>query len=95
MSPYSQYLAVLFISLAVSIGLQMAIPYPYGLIVSLGLFIAFPLIYKKIVLKVGKGAGRFGGIEHGTNFAMVCMVCGKKSKERQCSRCGSKAFRMS
>ena len=86
---------VLFISLAVSIGLQMAIPYPYGLITSLALFIVFPLIYRRIVLKTGKGAGRFGGIEQGTKFEMLCMVCGRKSKDRQCSRCGSKAFRMS
>ena len=95
MSPYGEYIAVLFISLAVSIGLQIAMPHPYGLITSLALFIMFPLIYIKIKLKQSGGAGRFGGIEHDTKFEMLCMVCGKKSRKRQCSRCGSKAFRVS
>lgn len=91
MNPYHQYLAILFTSLAVSIGIQLVLPWPYGLAVSLGLFIIFPLIYKRIIISKNLGLGRFGGME-GAKFGMKCTVCGKKTRERNCPRCGGNSF---
>lgn len=82
---YKQYYGWLFASLAISIGIQLILPYPYGLIVSLGFFVMFPIIYKKMNLKMVLG--------NSTGVFKRCGVCGAKSNDRQCGRCGSKQFR--
>lgn len=88
---YRNYLLVLFGSLAFSIGMQLLLPYPLGLAVSLGTFIILPMIYKKIVTR--SGAGRFGGFED-SKFVKVCSICGKKTSSRECGRCGSRQFKI-
>lgn len=91
MYSYKTYLAWLFGSLAVSIGIQMALPYPYGLIASLGLFMVFPFIYRKI-MKERLGGGY--GYTKEVKLTKSCTVCGHKSKGDTCSRCGSHQFKM-
>ena len=71
---YKSYLIFLFASLAVSIGQQMVLPFPYGLGAALALFIAFPLILRRRMMNrmrggygggTGSGSGsggRFGGL---------------------------------
>ena len=81
---YKNYYAWLGISLAISIGIQLILPYPYGLAVSLGFFLIFPFIYKKVKL---------GALTMGTGVSKRCGVCGAKSNERQCHRCGSHHFK--
>ena len=56
---YKSYLIFLFASLAVSIGLQMILPFPYGLGAALALFIAFPLILRRRMMSRMRGG--FGG----------------------------------
>lgn len=82
---YRQYYLWLFGSLAISIGLQLLLPYPYGFIAALGVFIMIPLFQRYKVRGVFK-------LERG--FTKRCGVCGAKSSDRQCGRCGSRQFRM-
>lgn len=91
---YSMYLIFLFGSLALAIGLQLLLPFPYGLGVALGLFIVFPLVARKVLAGRMANAGKFGGLEMGSKFQKFCMVCGKKGKDRNCSRCGSSQFKV-
>ena len=87
-SVYRQYYAWLLGSLAISIGIQIVLPYPYGLIASVGFFMVFPVIYKKMMLK-----GKLGmGLEKG--FAKRCGVCNHKTSQGTCPRCGSRQFKM-
>ena len=64
---YKSYLIFLFASLAVSIGLQMVLPFPYGLGAALALFIAFPLLLRRRMMNRmrggtgGSSGGGFGG----------------------------------
>lgn len=81
---YKQYYGWLVASLAISIGIQMLLPYPYGLIVSLGFFIIFPLAYKKLKLQT---------LVSSTGVFKRCGVCGARSNDRQCGRCGSHHFK--
>ena len=60
---YKSYLIFLFASLAVSIGLQMILPFPYGLGAALALFIAFPLILRRRMMSRMRG-GFGGAIKH-------------------------------
>lgn len=81
---YAQYLLVLGLSLAVSIGFQILLPFPFGLIAALAFFLVLPLISKS---KLGKGIMAY------TEKASVkyrCLVCGLSSKSSPCPRCGSK-----
>jgi hypothetical protein len=91
---YRMYLTFLLGSLALSIGLQLLLPFPYGIGVALGLFIVFPMVARKLLANRMYGAGRFGGLEMGTKLEKLCMVCGKKEKNRECSRCGSHQFKV-
>ena len=101
---YKSYLIFLFASLAVSIGLQMVLPFPYGLGAALALFIAFPLILRRRMMNrmrggygggTGSGSGgRFGGLfgqnsENSSKIKYECLVCHKIYNARECPRCGS------
>ncbi len=101
---YKSYLIFLFASLAVSIGLQMVLPFPYGLGAALALFIAFPLILRRRMMNrmrggygggTGSGSGGgFGGLfgqnsENSSKIKYECLVCHKIYNSRECPRCGS------
>lgn len=99
---YKTYLIFLFGSLAVSIGLQLILPFPYGLGAALALFIAFPMILRKRYMnrmrgygdsETGKLGGLFGMGSGGTGVRYVCLVCSNKHKGGVCPRCGSKMQR--
>ena len=102
---YKTYLLFLGASLAVSIGLQMVLPFPYGLGAALAIFIVFPLFLRKRYMKkmggyggnsgTGGGGGFFGMGNPGnsTSVSYVCLVCNNKHKGGTCPRCGSKMNR--
>jgi len=102
---YKTYLLFLGASLAVSIGLQMVLPFPYGLGAALAIFIVFPLFLRKRYMKkmggyggnsgTGGGGGFFGMGNPGnsTGVSYVCLVCNNKHKGGTCPRCGSKMNR--
>ncbi len=105
MFSYKKYLVFLFASLAVSIVLQIILPFPIGLVVAIGLFIAFPLLlrrqyanrmrgYRSSSSDNGRG-GFFGlGSQTGSGgIKYVCLVCNHKHKGGTCPRCGSKMQR--
>ncbi len=91
---YRTYLIFLFGSLAVSIGLQMLLPWPYGLITALAIFILFPLFLRRRALKrmggLGEGSGFFGQSQ-GVKY--ICLTCSNRFKGGSCPRCGSKMKR--
>ena len=102
---YKHYLIFLFASLAVSIGLQMVLPFPYGLGAALALFIAFPLLLRRRMMnrmRGGFGGGGSGSSGGGGGFGNLfgqqsdkpgikyeCLVCHKVYNARECPRCGS------
>ena len=89
---YKSYLIFLFASLAVSIGLQMILPFPYGLGAALALFIAFPLILRRRMMsrmRGGFGGGLFGQNSDKPGIKYECLVCHKVYNARECPRCGS------
>lgn len=57
MFSYKTYLIFLFVSLGISIGLQMILPFPYGLIAAIGLFVAFPLLLRRQYMNRMRGYG--------------------------------------
>ncbi len=94
------YLIFLFASLAISIGLQMVLPFPWGLGVALAIFIAFPVILRRRMMSRMGGSGNFGGGGFfGTNqnqspsVRYSCLVCNNRFKGRECPRCGSTSKR--
>ncbi|NIP62493.1 MAG: hypothetical protein GWN01_08460 [Nitrosopumilaceae archaeon] len=90
----------LFASLAISIGLQMILPFPYGLAAALAIFIAFPLMLRRRYMSKmrgyggsGTGGGFFGMNTGGGAVKYVCLVCNNRYKGGSCPRCGSKMKR--
>ncbi|MBA4452069.1 MAG: hypothetical protein H2B05_08755 [Nitrosopumilaceae archaeon] len=93
----------LFASLAISIGLQMILPFPYGLAAALGIFIVFPLLLRRRAMsRMGGysdsgsgGGGGFFGSSSGSSAKVkyVCLVCNNKHGGGACPRCGSKMQR--
>lgn len=88
------YLIFLFASLAISIGLQMVLPFPWGLGVALAIFIAFPIVLRRRMMSRMRGTGNFGGggffgSNQNTSVKYSCLVCNHKYKGRECPRCGS------
>jgi hypothetical protein len=98
------YLIFLLASLAVSIGLQIILPFPYGLGVALAIFIAFPLyLRRRYMSRLGgyggssrtgaRSGGFFGMGQRGSAVQYVCLVCNNKYRGGACPRCGSKMKR--
>ncbi len=96
---YKNYLIFLFASLAVSIGLQMILPFPYGLGAALAIFIMLPLFIRRRYMSRMRGYGDSGGggffgigsSEGGVKY--VCLTCNHRFKGASCPRCGSKMKR--
>ena len=100
---YKSYLIFLFASLAVSIGLQMLLPFPYGLGAALAIFIAFPILLRRRMMNrmrggFGGGSSSSGGCgsglfvhnnESSSKVKYECLVCHKVYNARECPRCGS------
>ena len=92
---------ILFASLGISIGLQMVLPFPYGLGAALAIFIAFPLLLRRRYMRgmrgyggSGFGSGGFFGLnQNGAAVKYVCLVCNHRYKGGSCPRCGSKMKR--
>jgi len=104
MFSYKTYLLFLGASLAISIGLQYALPGGIGLVAALAIFIAFPLLLRRRYMSrmrgyggdsETRGGGFFGmGSQGGsTRIKYVCLVCSNKHKGGSCPRCGSKMQR--
>ena len=85
---YKTYLLFLFGSLALSIFLQSVLPFPYGLGISLAIFIMFPLMIRRSS-GYKNGTSTFFGNIGTTKVSYICLVCSNKFKGTQCSRCGS------
>ena len=84
---YKTYIIFLVASLVVSIGIQMVLPFPYGLGVALALFIAFPFFLRRRYMGKMRGTGgsMFGmgaNSEYSANrpIKYVCLVCGNQHK---------------
>ncbi len=95
------YLIILVASLGISIGLQMVLPFPFGLGAALAIFIAFPLLLRRRYMRgmrgygsSGLGGGGFFGLnQDGVSVKYVCLVCNHRYKGGSCPRCGSKMKR--
>ena len=89
---YRSYLISIFVSLAISIGLQMILPFPFGLIAAIAVFAVYPLVLRNRAMRkmgnTGMGAGSFG-----QSFKYVCLACSNRFKGAICPRCGSKMKR--
>ena len=75
---YKTYIIFLVASLVVSIGIQMVLPFPYGLGVALALFIAFPFFLRRRYMGKMRGTGgsMFGmgaNSEYSANRLYACM----------------------
>ena len=98
---YKTYMVFLLASLAVSIGIQLIVPFPYGLGAALAIFIAFPLLLRRRYMSRMRGyggsdtggGGFFGMGQGGVSVKYVCLVCSHRYKGRSCPRCGSKIKR--
>jgi hypothetical protein len=92
---YKSYLISIFVSLAISIGLQMILPWPFGLIAVLGIFMVYPLVLRHRAVSRMGGPGTLGGgfFGQGQGFGYVCLTCGNRFKGATCPRCGSKIKR--
>lgn len=75
----------------------MLLPFPFGLIAALAIFIIFPLFLRNRAIKrmggMGSegGAGGFFGQNQGVKY--ICLACNNKYKGGMCPRCGSKMKR--
>jgi len=96
---YKSYLISIFVSLAISIGLQMLLPWPFGLIAALGVFTVYPFILRNRAIRrmggLGTDSGSVGGgfFGQGQGVKYVCLACNNKFKGSICPRCGSKMKR--
>ena len=96
MMNYKYYIISLLASLAVSIGLQLVLPWPYGMIAVLGIFIVYPVALRgRVIGRMGKtGTLGNGFLGKGQGFRYVCTVCGNRFRGATCPRCGSKTKRV-
>ncbi len=105
---YKSYLIILFVTLGISLGLQILLPFPFGLIAAIALFIAFPIFLLRWYMNrmrgyggrsFGRGGSKAGGFfglgsqDGSGGVKYVCLVCNNKHKGGSCPRCGSKMQR--
>ena len=72
----------------------MVLPFPYGLGLALAIFIAFPLMLRRKMMRrmgssSGFGGGFFGMGQSTPSVKYVCLTCNNRYKGRECPRCGS------
>lgn len=78
----------------------MILPWPFGLMAALAIFIVFPLFLRNRAMK-RMGGGGFGGDPGGgggffgqsQGVKYICLTCNNKYKGGSCPRCGSKMKR--
>ncbi len=95
------YFIILGCSLALSIGLQMILPFPYGLGVTLAIFVLVPILLQRRFNRMGaRSPGARGGLfgmgrsrMGSPEVTYSCLVCNNKYKGGSCPRCGSKMKR--
>ncbi len=91
---YRSYIISIFVSLAISIGLQMILPFPFGLIAAIAVFAVYPLVLRNRAIQrmgnMGTASGGFGQVQ---GFKYVCLACSNRFKGAICPRCGSKMKR--
>jgi len=84
------------ITLGMSVAISFLLPFPYSLVVIVGVFLGINYFMRKRQLRMmGIGGGMssfFGGRERAVTF--YCMNCGFKHNERSCPRCGSTGTRI-
>ena len=89
----------LFTLVAISIGIQLILPFPFGLIVAIVLFIGIPLYLQRQYMNKmgGQGSRMFDMFNQQptdkVTVKYVCLVCNMKHKGGECPRCGSKLSR--
>ncbi len=75
----------------------MILPWPFGLIAALAIFIVFPLFLRNRAMKRMGGyggdasGGGFFGQSQGVKY--ICLACNNRYKGGSCPRCGSKMKR--
>lgn len=84
------YFGVVIGSLAISIGLQMILPFPYGLIAAIGIFVALPQVLGRIMKNKLKDLGF--SMNGPPKAQKTCLTCGWQTNKAQCPRCDSKQF---
>ena len=86
------------ISLGISITISMIVPFPYSLVIIIGIFILLNFYMRnRMMKKMGTGMGMFGSFSSpfaGNSVNYYCMSCGTKHREAACPRCGSKMKRV-
>jgi hypothetical protein len=82
------------ISLAISFGLSLLLPFPYSLVAIIGVFLAMNYFMRQM-RRMGMRGGGFFGTGQGSMFGQrgiryVCIMCGAKHNGGSCPNCGSK-----
>jgi hypothetical protein len=84
------------ISLAISFGLSLLLPFPYSLVAIIGVFLAMNYFMRQRQMRrMGMRGGGFFGTGQGSMFGQrgiryVCIMCGAKHNGGSCPNCGSK-----
>lgn len=79
---YGMYLITLGASLAISVGLQLLLPFPFGFIAALGFFLVFPFVFGKKLQQKINGATK--------TIKFRCMACARIHNNYECPKCGSR-----
>jgi hypothetical protein len=89
-----KYYLYLLSTIGIALVIQAVLPFPFGMVFSLGFMVMLPAVVKILMTRNGrmKGAGMFGGMED-RHLRFLCQVCGTQTKQRQCPRCGSRQFK--
>jgi hypothetical protein len=84
------------ISLAISFGLSLLLPFPYSLVAIIGVFLSMNYFMRRRQMRrMGMRTGGFFGSGTGNVFGQrsvkyACIMCGAKHNGGSCPNCGSK-----
>jgi len=87
------------ISLAISFGISMILPFPLSIMVMIGVFLGMNYFMRRRQMRMmGMRAGGFGNMFGGSNSSggginYICIACGQRFKGGTCPRCGSKMYK--